>query len=123
MGNFSFSINQHIICSVAYIWDASEYSVSWKKKCSTLSLNGRHSHMNLSHRVLNVIIRLLFLSSMTCQYPDLAPSKKKSVEPTRSGRISSIVMLYHWSSFMFLVEILCIQAQPQGTIWVLHREN
>ena len=27
MGNFSFSINQYIICNVVDVWDASEHSV------------------------------------------------------------------------------------------------
>ena len=67
--------------------------LSWKTFPTTLSPNGSHTHQNLPHRVVHVAIRLLALSNITCQYPDLVSSRVKSVEPVRSGRISSIVLL------------------------------
>ena len=81
-------------------------SLPWKTSAVTLSLKGSHSHLNLPNGMLIVVIRLHFLSSMTCQYLDLTSSKVKSMEPGRSGGMSSVVLLYHWFHLKIFVEIL-----------------
>ena len=78
-------------------------SLCWKTSPATLSPNGSHSHLNLPHGVLNVVIRVLSLSTMICQYPDLVSGRVNSLEPCMSGTVSSIVLLYHWFCLMFLL--------------------
>ena len=78
-------------------------SLSWKPSPTTLSPNGSCNHLNLPHWVLNAVIRLLPLFSMTYQYQDLASSRVKSMEFNRSGRMSSTVLLYHQFCFRFLL--------------------
>ena len=77
-------------------------NISWKTS-ATVSLNGSCSHLNLHPGVLNVVIRLLSLSSMTHQYPDLVSSRVKNLETGRSSRMSSIVLLHHWFCLVFLL--------------------
>ena len=81
-------------------------SLSWKKSSATLSPNSSHSCLKFPMGWLNVVIRLHSLSSMTCQYPDLASRRVKSVKAGRSGGMSSIALLYHWFCLMFLLRFL-----------------
>ena len=54
---------------------------------------------------------------MTCQYPDLASSRVKSMELGRSGRMTSIVLLYHGNHLVPLQEQL--SWPTQCTLWPL----
>ena len=74
----------------------------WKTSPTTKSANGSHNHLNLSHGVVNIVIRFS-LSSMTCQYIDITYSRVKSVKTSRSGRMSSIFLLYHCFCLMLLL--------------------
>ena len=47
-------------------------SLSWNTSDAILSPKGSLNHLNLPHGVLNMVSRLLWRSSMTCQYPDMA---------------------------------------------------
>ena len=82
LGTSAFSL---ISTSSAMLWTfgmplSTLSSPSWIKFPGTLSPNGSCSYMNLPHGVLNIVIRLLFLSSMTCQYPDLVSCRMKNME-------------------------------------------
>ena len=52
-------------------------SLSWNTSPATFRLNGSLSHLNLPHRVLKVVSRLLLRSSTTCQNPDFASFTEK----------------------------------------------
>ena len=80
-------------------------SLSWKTSPATLNPNGSHNHLDLPHGMLNVVIRLLPLSSATCQYPDVVSSRVKSVEPCRSSRMSSIILILPGSNFFSVSDV------------------
>ena len=78
-------------------------SLSLKTPPASLSSNGDHSHQNLHHDVLKVVIRLLSSSNGTCQNPDLASKWLKYLELGSSGRLLLTALLYHWFHCMGLL--------------------
>ena len=71
-------------------------SLSWNTSPAIFRPNGSLSHLNLPHRVLKVVNRLLLRSRTTCQNPDFVSFTEKYLEFANSSRISSRVLEYQW---------------------------
>ena len=70
------------------------FQPSWNASDAILSPEGSCNHLNLPHGVLNVVGRLLWISSITCQYPVMASSRDIVLALKSCGITSSIVLMY-----------------------------